>query len=149
MLRVSSKLIGEDVNLQTVTSGSEVVSGVPHEAELIRFAEASLGDDDDEIANARRQAREKLGDAGVVDAAGVIANFQRMVRIADGAGIPLDTPMAIASAPMRSKLGIDSYSSSDNTPPLSPVQRLIGRILDPFLPAVFKRMSKRVSGSEG
>ncbi len=149
MLRVSSKLIGEDVNLQTVTSGSEVVSGVPHEAELIQFAEASLGDDDDEIANARRQAREKLGDAGVVDAAGVIANFQRMVRIADGAGIPLDTPMAIASAPMRSKLGIDSYSSSHNTPPLSPVQRLIGRILDPFLPAVFKRIAKRVSSPEG
>ncbi len=148
MLRVSSELEGEKVNLRAVTDGSEVQSGVPFQDELIRFAEAALGDDEAEITEARHQVRDKLGDQAVVDAASVIANFQRMVRIADGAGIPLDTPMAVVTVPIRSELGLDSYTTSGNTPALSMPLKILGRIISPFLPALFKQIAKRVSSTE-
>ncbi len=45
----------------------------------------------------------------MVDAAGVIANFQRMVRIADGIGIRLDDPVMMLTADIRVDLGINDY----------------------------------------
>ena len=65
----------------------------------------------------RREAlRTELGAAAVVDAVGVIANYQRMVRIADGCGIPLDAPTVEASADFRDELGVYAYASAANTP---------------------------------
>lgn len=148
MLRVSSEFEGEKVDLKSITKGSDVQSGVPSQNELIKFAEVAMGDNDEEISNAREDVRAKMGDAAVVDSAGVIANFQRMVRIADGAGIPLDTPMAVITASIRSELGLDSYGSSDSTPQLTFMQRILGRLLNPFLSIVFKQVAKRVSSSE-
>lgn len=148
MLRVSSEFAGEKVNLQSIVNGAEIQSGVPFQDELLRFAEVALGDDEKEIAQAREAVRVKMGDAALVDAAGVIANFQRMVRIADGAGIPLDKPVAVISAPLRSELGLDSYSSADNTPALNLGQRILGRILNPFLPALFKRLVTRMGTTD-
>lgn len=52
----------------------------------------------------------------MVDAAGVIANFQRMVRIADGTGIPLDEPVAMLTTDIREELGLNHYGSADRTP---------------------------------
>ncbi|MCH7744366.1 MAG: hypothetical protein IIB71_17115 [Proteobacteria bacterium] len=123
-------------------------SGVPFQDELIRFAEVALGDNEAEISEARQELRDKLGDEAVVDAASVIANFQRMVRIADGAGIPLDTPMAVVTAPMRAELGLDSYGASSNTPALSMLQKILGRIINPFLPVLFKQITRRMSSTE-
>lgn len=148
MLRASSELEGEKVNLRSVTEGSKVRSGVPFQDELIRFAEVALGDNEAEISEARQALRDKLGDEAVVDAASVIANFQRMVRIADGAGIPLDTPMAVVTAPMRAELGLESYGSAGNTPELNGLQKLLGRVISPFLPALFKQIAKRVSSTD-
>ena len=148
LLRVSSELQGEKVNLQSVTNGSEIQSGVRCQDELIRFAEAAIGHDEVKITEARQALREIMGDKAVVDAAGVIANFQRMVRIANGAGIPLDKPMALVSAPMRSELGLDNYASSVNTPELSLMQKILARLLNPLVPVLFKRIAKRVSGEE-
>ena len=54
-----------------------------------------------------------MGDAEVVDAAAVIANFQRMVRIADGTGIPIDGPLDVLSADLRHELGINEFSSAE------------------------------------
>ena len=45
----------------------------------------------------------------MVDAAGVIANFQRMVRIADGTGIPLDKRVVALTADLRDELGLNDY----------------------------------------
>ena len=148
MLRVSSELEGEKVDLQSVTKGSEVQSGVPFQDELLAFAEVALGDDDEGIRLAREAVRAKMGDAAAVDAAGVIANFQRMVRIADGAGIPLDTPVAVATSTIRSELGLNSYSSFDNTPELNFAQRILGRLLNPFLGTVFKQVTKRMISTD-
>ena len=148
MLRVSSELEGEKVDLQSITKGSDVQSGVPFQDELLAFTEVALGDDDEAITAAREAVRAKMGDAAVVDAAGVIANFQRMVRIADGAGIPLDTPLAVVTSTIRSELGLNSYSSSDITPELTFAQRILGRMLNPFLSTVFKQVTKRMISAD-
>jgi hypothetical protein len=148
MLRVSSEFEGEKVDLQCITKGSEIQSGVPFQDELLAFAEVALGDDDEAITRAREAVRSKMGDAAVVDSAGVIANFQRMVRIADGAGIPLDTPVAVVTSTIRSELGLNSYSSSDNTPELTFAQKILGRMLNPFLSTVFKQVTKRMISTD-
>ena len=49
----------------------------------------------------------------MVDAAGVIANFQRMVRIADGTGIPLtDNRLVALTVDLRDELGINDYPTA-------------------------------------
>ena len=61
-------------------------------------------------------------------AAAVVGNFERMVRIADGSGIPLDTSMSVASATLREDLGIDAFGSAANTPEPSPIARGVGGV---------------------
>jgi len=51
-----------------------------------------------------------LSPQAMVDAAAVVANFSRMVRIADGTGIPLDDMMAEYSSDLREDLGLNSLS---------------------------------------
>ncbi len=107
------------MDLAAITKGaSGEVAGVAYGAELIAYADAVVARSPD-VAETRNAVQKSLGDAGVVDAAAIIANFQRMVRIADGTGIPLDTPMAMITYDMRENLGINDYGSADNTPPLS------------------------------
>ena len=43
------------------------------------------------------------------------ANYQRMVRIADAAGIPLDSITERSSEPWRDALGINGFRSRENT----------------------------------
>ena len=95
------------------------------------------------LAEARERVASELGEAAMVDAAAVIGNFQRMVRIADGTGIPLDTPVAMISADMRADLGIDAYDGASNTAPVRGFQRLVGRGLSRMLPTVLRFMTGR------
>ena len=69
----------------------------------------------------------------LVDAAAVIGNFQRMVRIADGTGIPLDKPVAMISADVRDELKLNEFGSADLTPAPGPIGRFLGRHLRPLL----------------
>ena len=46
-----------------------------------------------------------------MDAAGVIGNFERMVRIADGTGIPLDRIVDALTSGFRGELGLDDLDS--------------------------------------
>ncbi|MGB5760068.1 MAG: alkylhydroperoxidase-related (seleno)protein, partial [Acidimicrobiales bacterium] len=48
---------------------------------------------------------------GLVDAAAVCANFNMMVRIADGTGTPLDAGSVPMSQQLRGELGLDELSS--------------------------------------
>ena len=83
---------------------------------LLAFAGMSLGDDAQAIAAARQLVLEELGEASMIDAAGIVANFQRMVRIADGTGIHLDGPVAALTADLREDLGINNYGAAQLTP---------------------------------
>ena len=103
---------GSQVDLSVVTEGSDgPVAGVAHGAELVAYADAVVARSPD-VASAREAVRKGLGDAEVVDAAAVIANFQRMVRIADGTGISIDAPLDALSADLRHKLGLNDFASA-------------------------------------
>jgi hypothetical protein len=83
-------------------------SGVASEAELLAFADAAL-DSGQHLAEARQAVAARLGEQGMVDAAAVIAGFDAITRVADGSGIPLESPKAEATAEWRASLGIDAY----------------------------------------
>ena len=116
MLRASAQTSGEDVDLAAIVEGAAVPTSVPGDQALLTFAETSLGDDAEAITQARQQVHKELGEPAMIDAAGVIANFQRMVRIADGTGIPLDAPMDALSADLREELGIRRFEEGNLEP---------------------------------
>ena len=100
------------------TVRNEVESGVKHGGVLLRFADAAVGRSPG-LAEAREALHAAMGADAVVDCAAVVANFQRLVRIADGCGIPLDDATLEASADFRDELGINVYASAANTPGIS------------------------------
>jgi hypothetical protein len=111
MLRASSEITGAEVDLQVVVDGNSTDSGVPGGALLIEFVEAALADQT-KLTAARNELQTVLGTDALVDAAGVIGNFQRMVRIADCTGIPLDARSVASSASMRETLGLNDFDSA-------------------------------------
>ena len=121
----------QDVNVQAVIQGAETDSGVAAGSELLAFAESVLSHDGD-LEDRRRAIQAALGDDALVDAAGIVANFQRMVRIADGTGIPLDKPVAVLSADLRDSLNLDAFGSAKQTPRVGKMARLLGRLLRPL-----------------
>jgi hypothetical protein len=141
LLRASSELEGGATpDLRGVTDAASS-SGVPAGDLLTAFADATIDGDPEAIARAREAVVAELGTDATVDAAGVIGNFQRMVRIADGTGIPLDAPVKLLSAGMRAELGIDSFASAQNTPPLGAFGRLASRALQPLVRVAMKRFA--------
>ena len=106
-------------------------SGVDHAEVLLAFADAVVGDDEAALAAARRTLREEMGAAALVDAAAVASNFERMVRIADGTGIPLDAPLDLLSQDLRAELHLQRFGSAANTPVPGPVIRTLGGVLRP------------------
>ena len=138
MLRASTQINGEEVDITAVTKGGQVDSGIEAGGVLVAFAEAAMTGSESDVAAAREALRSRLGDAATVDAASVIANFERMVRIADGTGIPLDAPLAMITADMQKEIGTDQFPSAVNTPKLTGVQATIGRVMARTLPLAFK-----------
>lgn len=113
MLREGIEAVGEDFDMQAVTRGlGGEAAGVPQAALLVAYAEAFVGTDESALAVVRAQVVEALGSEGLVDVAGVASNFERMVRIADGTGIPLDGYTAEATEGLRQALGIDRFPSA-------------------------------------
>ncbi len=137
LLRASGETRGDTVDLQAVTD-DEARSGVAHGEALTRFADAIVDADPDPIRAARERVAREMGEHAVVDAAAVAANFQRMVRIADATGIPLDKPVAIFSADLREDLGIDRFGAAANTPRVGPLLRLLGRLGQPLLRPIMR-----------
>jgi hypothetical protein len=84
-------------------------SGVEHGQLLIAFAEAMVGEDDDALTHVRYAVIEALSPEAMVDAAGVASNFERMVRIADATGIPLDARMEALSHEVRHTLHLERF----------------------------------------
>ena len=84
---------------------------VPHGRTLIDLVEAVHGGDEAAMTAARRGVRESLGDAAFVDACATIASFSAVVKIADGAGIPLEDYKEEATRELRQELSIDDFQS--------------------------------------
>ena len=144
MLRASTEANGTEVDLRAVTEGNTAAeSGVPEGSLLVRFAEAAVGRDAEALAETRTAIGERLGEPALVDAACIVANFQRMVRIADGTGIPLDTPVAMLSSDLRADLGIDDFGAAAHTPKAGPMQRLGASLLRPALHGFLRIAGRR------
>lgn len=117
MLRVSTQTSGNDLDLGAVNGDVDLAArDVVFGAELIRFAEAVARHDEPALIEARQMLLDAAGPRVTVDAAGVAANFQRMVRIADATGIPADRIDSDLSRDIRTTLGLGSLASAVNTP---------------------------------
>ena len=143
-LRVSAEIVGETVDVAAVTGADATHTGVRAGAALVAFAEASVGGEAGEIEKTRDEVRRELGDVAAVDAAAVIGNFERMVRIADGTGIPLDEPALTLSADLREDLGLDAFASASHTPKLGPGRRLLGHALRPAVKVLARRFRNKL-----
>ena len=146
MLRASIETQGEEVDLRGLTDGKAAgESSISGAAALVDFVEATLGGNTDEIAVARDLVRSELGSEALVDAAAVIGNFERMVRIADGTGIPLDAAVNVATEEIRSELGIDAFASEERKSEVATWQRLMARAIDPLAKIGLRWQGRRAS----
>ena len=102
------------------------------------FAEALVARDELGLGRSREELLAGLGPDGFVDAAAVASNFQRMVRIADATGIPLDAPLQLLSEDLRGELGLGRFGSAANTPPSGRFGRVAGRVLRPVAQAALR-----------
>jgi hypothetical protein len=84
---------------------------VAHSDVLLAFADAIVAADAHALHHTRHGVLEAMGPEAMVDAAGVASNFERMVRIADATGIPLDDRMARASKEVREALELERFLS--------------------------------------
>ena len=139
LLRASGKLAGEPVDLRVVTdAGAAGESGVAEADALLAFSDALVAHDGDALPRARADLLERLGPEGLVDAAAVASNFERMDRIADATGIPLDAPLAMMTEDLRTELDLGRFASAANTPAVGAAQRTAARALQPLLPRLMK-----------
>ena len=116
-------------------------SGVAHADTLLAFADAMVGDDDAVLADARAAVIEQLGPEQLVDAAAVASNFERMVRIADATGIPLDAPLDMMSQDLRDQLDLNRFGAAANTHTTS-TQRLLGSLMRPVASTALRLIGK-------
>ncbi|ETX05485.1 MAG: hypothetical protein ETSY2_22680 [Candidatus Entotheonella gemina] len=101
---------GTEVDLSAVTANDiQAASGVAHSDVLLAFADAIVAADDRVLQHTRHGVLEAMGPEAMVDSAGVASNFERMVRIADATGIPLDDRMAKASKEVRETLELERF----------------------------------------
>ena len=116
MLRASAQTTQTEIDIQGINGDRNAAAlGVAHGAELMAFAEAVAGGDPTELQAARESLLASAGEAVLVDAAGVAANFQRMVRIADAIGIPIDDMTTELGNQVREELGIHRFRTGQNT----------------------------------
>ncbi len=116
MLRVSAKVTTRNADLSMING--EVIDGgdVEFGKELMEFAGALAGGDAGELEASREKLLTAAGPEVLVDAAGVAANFQRMVRIADSMGIPVDQVDNEMINEIRSDLDLYRFKSAENSP---------------------------------
>lgn len=143
LLRVSSEIEGAAADVRAIRDDAAAAeSGVPHAAALLAFCEAVVGTDNAALDVARKSLLGSVGPEAFVDAAGVVGNFQRMVRIADGTGIPLDAPLNAMTESLREEIGVGEFASAGHTPKLGAVGRQMSRVLSPLASPIFRVVSR-------
>jgi hypothetical protein len=101
---------GDDYSLEGVRNGG--ASGVTHGEELLALAAALMIGDDASLDRARREMVDAMGVAAFVEAAGVAAQFNGIVRIADATGIPVDSVDDEFTKAIQAELGISGKFES-------------------------------------
>ncbi len=110
----------ERVDLTGLTDpGCKEIVGMPHSAALIGLCGAFMAGDASALASAWDLPVHEMGPEAMEAAAGIASNFQRMNRIADGTGMPLEPighQKTVASREaLNEQLGIIRYRSAINT----------------------------------
>jgi hypothetical protein len=105
--------------------------------------------DEPRLAAAREALEIAMGPDALVDAAAVIGCFQRLNRMADGAGIALDQQMLMMTAGLRDELDIDDdFVSARNTPKLRGLKKVLSNILRPFQGLMIRAMQKGIQKAQ-
>lgn len=76
----------------------------------MNLAEAMVTGSDEQVATAREALRDAMGSAALLNAVGVVSNFECMTRIADATGIPLGEGLETASSEVRADLDLDRFA---------------------------------------
>jgi hypothetical protein len=111
MLSWSSTAAGTPADLDAIVDDSRD-AGLPFSAELVAFAQAIGGWDDNALAAARTALSAVAGEAFMVDAAAVVANFEMMTRDADGTGARFAAATAGSRIAAAEQLGIQGFTSA-------------------------------------
>lgn len=111
LLRESGRHTGDEYDLTAMAGEGAAGGGVAAGEALARYAE-TFCEDRDGFAAARGRLLGDIGAEALVDAAGVLAIFTAVVRVADATGIPLEEEKARTSADFRGALGIDDYPAA-------------------------------------
>ena len=105
-----------DIDLQSIRGDHHSADkGIKYGPLLLAFAESIALRDTTEITASRNALLQIAGPQVVIDAAGVAANFQRMVRIADAIGIPVDNMETELGQQVRAELNLEAFPSAQNT----------------------------------
>ena len=104
---------------------------------------AALGVDEAALDAARRELVAAVGDAGMIDAAAVIASFTIQNRAIDATGLPLDAPMELATRALRAEIGTDHYATAANTPRGGWFSGLLAGLLGWLMPRLIRFMGRR------
>lgn len=139
LLRASGAVSGREVDATVVTDvEAAAASGIAHAEVLLAFADAVVGTDDAALAQARAAMLRELGPAELVDAAAVASNFERMVRVADATGTPLDATVLMLTESLRDELGVHRFAAAANTPMPRALWRATGRLVRPLAFAMLR-----------
>lgn len=108
LLGLSSEAIGSPADLAVAVDAEAAGdAGVEAGPELRRFCHAVLRSDGD-LERAREALLNVVGPAALVEAAGVVAQFDSINRIADATGTELDDLMAAAMPAVLDGLGVEA-----------------------------------------
>jgi len=146
---VSGEVNGEPVDVAAVAGREVGSSGIPSAEALVGLVEAAVARDAEALPAAREAVVEELGFAGLVDACAVLGNFERMTRIADGTGIPLDTSAQMISDDLRETLGLDDFSSAGNTQAMPAWARVMAPAIRKLARFVLPRVARRMGPGKG
>ena len=111
MLSWSSTTASTPADLAAIAEGTGD-GGLPNGRALIDFTNAVGGDDEAALAAARDALCAAAGEAFMVDAAAVIANFEMMTRVADGTGARFPNESAGHRAASDQRLDIGHFTSA-------------------------------------
>jgi len=111
MLSWSSSESGTQADLSAIVDG-EGDAGLPLGAELVAFAEAIARWDDAALATARQALVAAAGEAFMIDAAAVAANFEMMTRVADGTGARFSAEATARRGALDARLDIGGFTSA-------------------------------------
>jgi hypothetical protein len=112
MLSWSSEINQMPVDVRAITDPA-VDPLIPGGVALLRLVDAVLARSTDDIEAAGDAVRSEVGEAGLVDAAAVIGNFQMMNRVADGTGMPTGRGSRVRHAELIELLGLDRFDHAD------------------------------------